>query len=226
VHIHIPDGVLPVWLWMAGYVVALALVALAVRRVRGQERKGVLAAAMVAVMLVVQSIPLGVPYHINLSALAGIILGPWWALISILVTNAAQASFGHGGITIVGLNTLVVWSEALIGYYLFAALRKILKSGRLRIPTAAGASALIALIFSAFLVVGIVGISGINPSEALGEHAGELLGAGTPVQISLPIFAMLVLPIAIAGALIEAVITALLVAYVLQVKSSLIVGRE
>jgi len=226
VHIHIPDGVLPVWLWTAGYVVTLALVALAVRRVRGQERKGVLAAVMVAVMLVVQSIPLGVPYHINLSALAGIILGPWWALISILVTNAAQASFGHGGITIVGLNTLVVWAEALIGYYLFAGLRKMLKSGRLRISTAAGASTLVALIFSVFLVLAIVRISGIDPSEALGEHAGELLGASTPVQISLTIFAMLVLPIAIGGALIEAVITTLLVAYVLQVKASLIVGRE
>jgi len=33
-----------------------------------------------------------------------------------------------------------------------------------------------------------------------------------------------VLPIAIGGALIEAVITALLVAYVLQVKASLILG--
>jgi ABC-type Co2+ transport system permease subunit len=52
VHIHIPDGVLPVWLWMAGYVVTLALVALGVLRVRGQERKGVLAAAMVPVTLV------------------------------------------------------------------------------------------------------------------------------------------------------------------------------
>jgi cobalt/nickel transport system permease protein len=225
-HIHIPDGVLPIWLWIAGYVLALALVALAVRRVRGQERKGVLAAVMVAVMLVVQSIPLGVPYHINLSALTGIILGPWWALISILVTNAAQASFGHGGVTIVGLNTLVVWTEALIGYYLFAALRRMLKSSRLRISTAAGASTLVALIFSAFLVVGIVGMSGIDPSEALGEHAGELLGVATPAQISLTIFATLVLPIAIGGALIEAVITALLVAYVLQVKASLIVGRE
>jgi cobalt/nickel transport system permease protein len=223
VHIHIPDGVLPIWLWMAGYVVTLALVALAVRRVRDQERKGVLAAVMVAVMLVVQSIPLGVPYHINLSALTGIILGPWWALISILVTNAAQASFGHGGVTIVGLNTVVVWTEALIGYYLFAALRKVLKS-RLGISTAAGASTLLALISSAFLVVGIVGISGIDPSEALGEHAGELLGVATPAQISLTIFATLMLPIAIGGALIEAVITALLVAYVLQVKASLIMG--
>lgn len=221
-HIHIPDGVLPVWLWMAGYFVALVLVALAVRKVRGQERRGVLAAAMVAVMLVVQSIPLGVPYHINLSALAGIILGPWWALISILITNVAQASFGHGGITVVGLNTLVVWSEALVGFSLFAAFRRMLKSSALRLTTAAGVSTLVALIFSAFLVVGIVGMSGIEPSQALGEHAGELAVVGSSTHISLTLFAMLMLPIAIGGALVEAVITALLVAYVVQVKPFLI----
>ena len=221
-HIHIPDGVLPFWLWMAGYFVALVLVALAVRKVRGQERKGVLAAAMVAVMLVVQSIPLGVPYHINLSALAGIILGPWWALISILITNVAQASFGHGGITVVGLNTLVVWSEALVGFSLFAAFRRMLKSSALRLTTAAGVSTLVALIFSAFLVVGIVGMSGIEPSQALGEHAGELAVVGSSTHISLTLFAMLMLPIAIGGALVEAVITALLVAYVVQVKPFLI----
>ncbi len=46
-HIHIPDVVLPIWLWIAGYVLTLALVALAVRTVRGQERKGVLPAVMV-----------------------------------------------------------------------------------------------------------------------------------------------------------------------------------
>ena len=50
-HIHIPDVVLPIWLWIAGYVLTLALVALAVRTVRGQERKGVLPAVMVAALL-------------------------------------------------------------------------------------------------------------------------------------------------------------------------------
>ena len=225
-HIHIPDGVLPIWLWSAGYAILLSLVALAIRKVRGQERRGVLAAVMVAVMLVVQSIPLGVPYHINLSSLAGIMLGPWWALISVLVTNAVEASFGHGGVTIVGLNTLIVWSEALIGFYMFAALRSILKISRLRIPAAAGISTLVALIISALLVVGIVGISAINPTQALGGHGGELLGNGSHVQISLTVFATLIIPMAIAGALIEGVITSLLVAYVLRVKPSLFVGRE
>ena len=216
-HIHIPDGVLPVWLWATGYLITLVLVALAIRRIRGQERKSIMAAVMVGVMLVVQSIPLGVPYHMNLSALAGIVLGPWWALLSILVTNIAQATFGHGGITIVGLNTLVVWSEALIGCYLFAVLRKSLRS-----PLAAGASTFVALTVSAFLVVGIVAISGIDPTQALGEHFREFLPAAGPLQVSLMVFMILTLPIALGGALLEALVTSLLVAYVLRVKPSLI----
>jgi cobalt/nickel transport system permease protein len=176
-----------------------------------------MAAVMVGVMLVVQSIPLGVPYHMNLSGLAGIVLGPWWALLSILVTNIAQATFGHGGITIVGLNTLVVWSEALIGYYLFAVLRKALRG-----PLAAGASTFVALTVSAFLVVGIVASSGIDPTQALGEHFREFLPAAESLQVSLMVFMILTLPIALGGALLEALVTSLLVAYVLRVKPSLI----
>jgi cobalt/nickel transport system permease protein len=195
------------------------LLAFAVARVRGEEKKGILAAVMVAVMLVVQSIPLGLPYHINFSALAGIILGPWWALISVLVTNAAQASFGHGGVTIIGLNTLVVWSEALMGYYLFTAMRRI--SGKVRVPLAAGIATLAALILSVFSVVGIVVISGVDPIQALGEHTYELLPPST-LQISLNVFMILVIPIAIAGAFIEAIVTGLLVGYVRRVKPTLI----
>lgn len=221
-HIHIPDGVLPIWLWATGYLITLALAALAIKRIRGQERKSIMAAVMVAVMLVVQSIPLGVPYHMNLSALTGIVLGPWWALLSILVTNIAQAAIGHGGITIVGLNTLVVWSEALVGYCLFAVLRKTTKSGGLRSPLVAGVSTFVALTVSAFLVVGIVAISGIDPTQALGEHFREFLPATGRLQVSLMVFMILTLPIALSGALLEALVTSLLVAYVLRVKPSLI----
>ena len=224
VHIHIPDGVLPVWIWAAGYVVTLALVALTIRRIRQQERKGILAAVMVAVMLVVQSIPIGIPYHMNLSALTGIIVGPSWALVSILVVNFVQASFGHGGITIAGLNTLVVWSEALAGYGLFVILRKTMRTGRVRGPLAAGFSTFVALALSAFLVVGIVAISGIDPAQALGEHFPEFLSSAAPLQVSLRVFMMLTLPIALGGAILEAAVTALLLAYVFRVKPSLIPG--
>ena len=219
-HIHIPDGVLPIWLWVLGYIVSITLVAFAIRKVRGQERKGILAAVMVAVMLVVQSVPLGVPYHINLSALTGIILGPWWSIIAILVTNAVEASFGHGGVTIIGLNTMVVWSEALMGYYLFAVIQKVVGKSRIRFPLAAGFSALVALMFSAFFVVGIVAVSGIEPAQALGSHEQSLPGG--VAQISPGVFMILVLPMAIAGALIESLITGLLVAYVVRVKPSLV----
>ena len=220
-HIPIPDGVLPIWLWATGYLISLILVAYAIRRVRGEEGKSTISAVMVAVMLVVQSIPLGVPYHINLSALTGIILGPWWALISVLVTNSVQASLGHGGVTIIGLNTLVVWSEDLVGYYLFNTLRRTVKQGKLNISLAAGGSVLVALILSTLLVLGIVVVSRIDPVQALGPHGQEHLPGGV-LQVSLNSFVLLVLPIAIVGSVIEAVITGLLVGYVLKVKPSLI----
>ena len=83
-HIHIPDGVLPIWLWVLGYALAALFLLFAVIKVGKDTRKAVWTAAVAAMMLVAMSIPLGVPYHINLTALAGIILGPWWSLIACL----------------------------------------------------------------------------------------------------------------------------------------------
>ncbi|HCX78730.1 MAG TPA: hypothetical protein DG577_04900, partial [Firmicutes bacterium] len=37
-HLHISDGVLPWWLWVGGYVATLAIVLLALGRLRGQRR--------------------------------------------------------------------------------------------------------------------------------------------------------------------------------------------
>ncbi len=219
-HIHVPDGVLPLWLWMLGYSIIIIFLFIAVRKVRGEEKRGIYAAAMAAIMLVAMSIPLGVPYHINLTVLAGIILGPWWALIATFVTNLILATFGHGGITIVGLNTIVTWFESLVGFYMFKVLRKAFMQKSWRLATASGASTFTALILSTILVIGIVAASGINPAEIIHHetHGGE------ETQISITIFAALTIPIAVVGAVIEAVVTSLILVYVKKVKPTLIPG--
>jgi cobalt/nickel transport system permease protein len=219
-HIHVPDGVLPLWLWMLGYSIIIIFLFIAVRKVRGEEKRGIYAAAMAAIMLVAMSIPLGVPYHINLTVLAGIILGPWWALIATFVTNLILATFGHGGITIVGLNTIVTWFESLVGFYMFKVLRKAFMQKNWGLATASGASTFTALMLSTILVIGIVAASGINPAEIIHHenHGGE------ETQISIAIFAALTIPIAVVGAVIEAVVTSLILVYVKKVKPTLIPG--
>ena len=56
-----------------------------------------------------------IAYHINLTVLAGILLGPWLSIISAVIVNVMLALLGHGGVTVIGLNTLVISTEMIAG---------------------------------------------------------------------------------------------------------------
>lgn len=121
-HIHIPDGVLPLPLWIGSYIVMgiLLISVLHKMKVRRWERKVPYIAIMSAVMLIVMSIPLGiVPLHMSLAVFSGIFLGPTIGFVAIFVVNVILAFMGHGGITIIGLNTLVMGLEVTLGYFFF-----------------------------------------------------------------------------------------------------------
>jgi cobalt/nickel transport system permease protein len=123
-HLHLPDGVLPFYLWAAGYAVVAAvfvLLWLKFRRARNLvvfARAGFFAALMVVAMSF-HVAPLG--YHLNLAALAGIVAGPAAALLACLFANVILALLGHGGITVIGLNTLTLGAEALAAFAVFRA---------------------------------------------------------------------------------------------------------
>ncbi|MHB8174286.1 MAG: energy-coupling factor ABC transporter permease, partial [Nitrospirota bacterium] len=82
-HLHIPDGVLPVWFWLTGYIIAAAAVALSLFMVRKMDlkKKVPLLGMMSAMMLVGMSLEIApIAYHVNLSVITGVILGPWLAI--------------------------------------------------------------------------------------------------------------------------------------------------
>jgi cobalt/nickel transport system permease protein len=123
-HLHLPDGVLPFYLWAGGYAVVafgLFLLWLKFRRARNLPvfaRAGFFAALMIVAMSF-HVAPLG--YHLNLAALAGIVAGPTAALLACLFANVILALLGHGGVTVVGLNTLTLGVEALVASVLFSS---------------------------------------------------------------------------------------------------------
>src|SRR3990172_2594730 len=123
-HIHVPDGVLPLWLVAVGWLATALVLALCLRRVPADDwtRRlallGVIAALMV-VGMTVEIVPIG--YHLNLTVVAGIVLGPALGFIAAFIVNAILAMFGHSGVTVIGLNTLVIGSEVAVGYLLFRA---------------------------------------------------------------------------------------------------------
>ncbi len=167
-HIEIPDGVLPPWLWIAGFVVVIALLIVAIYFAKKQEEKMPLAALFAALSLIVMSVPLGLPVHINLMVLVGIIVGPWWALIVSFIVNSLLSSIGHGGVTVIGLNTLLLWSQALFGFYLFGLAKSIIqKKGSVLKGITGGVVTFLSLMISFVFLGGVVFAINLNPEEVL-----------------------------------------------------------
>lgn len=156
-HIHLPDGVLPVSWWLPAYIVAFVWLGLALRQAETERvrRKLPFLAAMCALMLLMMCIPLGpLPVHINLTVLTGIIVGPWLGFVAVFVVNIMLCFLGHGGLTAVGLNTLITGLEVLIGWWLY---HRLLQSWHLN-WRAITATAL-ALVVTAGMAVSVVGLN-------------------------------------------------------------------
>ena len=117
-HVMVPDGVLPWWLSAAGWLPALALLGVALWRLRGQPAAqmvplvGVVTALMVVVMSF-QFVPIG--YEPHFTVLAGVLVGPWYGAIAALLFNVLRALLGDGAFTNIGLNTVITWLEIARG---------------------------------------------------------------------------------------------------------------
>jgi len=218
-HMHIPDGILPVWLWLSGlFFMALALsVSLFSLRSMDAKKKIPLLGAVSAVMLVAMSLEiLPIAYHINLSVVAGILLGPALGFVAAFITNLILALMGHGGITVVGLNTLLLGSEAVLGHALFSLMGK-----RLPVFWRAAIVTVLTLLTTTLFLIGIVSASHIDVSAVLHEH-GAGIHAEAAADPAISTFAIVVLSLGSIGWLIEAAITGAVVKFVAQVKPELL----
>jgi len=166
-HIHLPDGILPVGLWALGWILmgGLLFIFRGHFQKRGFTSKIPLVATFSAIMVISMSLEI-VPilYHINLSVVSAIILGPGWFVLCSFVVNLILAFFGHGGITVVGLNSLVITVEGILGYFLFKALWSIFK----KIFWAGFVSTFLALFLSTLFALGIVALGTSDISGAFG----------------------------------------------------------
>ena len=171
-HIHIPDGIIPSIWWLSGYILTAVMLFVLIKKIGNQDmgKKVPLAGMSAAIMLVGMSIPIGfIPLHFSLAVLIGILVGPSIGFIVVFTVNVILALFGHGGITIVGINTLVIGTEVIIGYYLFKSIAK--HWGHTK---AAAAATVIAILISLTMMVGIVGTTvGLPEVIPHDDHAHE-----------------------------------------------------
>lgn len=171
-HLHIPDGVLPVWLWATGWFATLAAVTIAGRVAeRADVRRRVpLLAVVSALMLVAMSSEIvPIAYHINLTVVAGVLLGPALSIIASFIVEVVLALLGHGGITVLGLNTVIIAGEMALGWALFRGL--VILAGRNRVRPVAFVATVLTLAVTTTALVGIVALGG---SRATARESGAL----------------------------------------------------
>jgi cobalt/nickel transport system permease protein len=229
-HLHLPDGALPWWLWAPGLVVAAILLVVISRRhhAYGAERLALLA-TMSALMLAAMALPLGpLGYHLSLAPVVGMLLGAGLGFVAAAVVNVILALFGHGGITVIGLNALVVGTAAALGRWAFVWLMR-----RQRPFWAAATAALIAHLGAMAVFLLIVGVAGLapNPGESeLVAHGAEDLKAHTHAAreagLRVGRFAALSIPFWIVGSVAEALVAGGIIGFLLRVKPTLIPDRE
>ena len=129
---HIPDGILPAQVSAVGYAIAAPLIGYSLRRIERQSHQhpaGVArtlpkAALLTATFFVASSIylpgppPLGT-IHFLMNGLLGAVLG-YYAIPAIVIGLLFQALLlGHGGLTTLGLNMLLLGIPALLAHHLF-----------------------------------------------------------------------------------------------------------
>jgi len=230
-HLHIPDGVLPLWLVAAGWIITGLILTFCIHRLKKFElmRKIPLIGIVSALMIVTMTLPvIPLAYHINLSVVAGIILGPTLAFISVFIVDLIIAMFGHGGITVVGLNTLVVGSEAVLGFFLFRFFKSVLGPGSL--GWSSGIAAVLSLILSTSVLIGVVYTSQISPEVIVetAEHAhepGSAHSEETPApkqEGNLKGFIKTIIALLAFGWVLEGAVTGLVVNYVSRLRPDII----
>jgi cobalt/nickel transport system permease protein len=234
-HIHLPDGVLPIWLWVSGWMVSVLVWIILLRMTEKKDvsRRLPLLGMMAAAMVLGASVEiLPIAYHVNLAVISGILLGPALIFMATFIVNVILALFGHGGVTVIGLNTLILSMEGVLGYFLFRLFWRVLK----RLTAATFLATFLALAISTFAMIGVVGLgvphyeelihqekgTGIFDFKLLRERTDPHEMEDTGKEVNLKRFVAVVLPLGCLGWILEGVITCLIIRYIHRLRPDLL----
>jgi cobalt/nickel transport system permease protein len=199
---HISEGVLSGPVLAVGAVAALAGTAVGLKKMELDRvaQAGMLSAAFFVASLI--HVPVGPSnMHLILNGIVGLLLG-WAAFPAILTALILQAMmFQYGGITTLGVNTVIMALPAVICYHLFGPL--VLKPVRIAVPAAFACGA-----GSVFLGAVLAGLSLMFTEGSFLEVAGLVVTAHLPVMV------------------IEGVVTIFCVTFLRKVKPELLPGYD
>lgn len=197
---HISEGILSGPVLLSGAALAAAGTAVGLKKLDYEKiaKVGMLSAAFFVASLI--HVPIGPSNaHLILNGLVGLLLG-WSAFPAILVALTLQgAFFQFGGITTLGVNTVIMALPAVIAYLIFS--RFLHAKHRTAAAAAFGAGAL------AVLLAGLsVGLALIFTEENFMEVSALIIAAHLPVMA------------------IEGIITAVCVGFLKRVKPDMLPG--
>ena len=117
---HISDGVMSAPVWIGSYALSAAIIAATTRKTQPEDipKTAIMTSVFFAASLI--HVPIGpTSVHLILNGLIGMILGPL-AFVSVFLGLTLQAIlFQHGGITSIGVNSLMMGLPALLAYKVF-----------------------------------------------------------------------------------------------------------
>jgi len=174
---HISEGVLSGPVLISGMILATAGTAIGLKKLDYDRiaRAGILSAAFFVASLI--HFPIGPSsVHLILNGIVGLLLG-WTAFPAILVALTLQAIiFQFGGITTLGVNTIIMALPALICYYLFGPLIH-------KKPSISVSASFACGFFSVLISALIVGVALIFTEENFLTVSAMLVIAHLPVMI-------------------------------------------
>jgi len=131
--LHVPDGPLPLWVYLVFLVVSLSILGVSIRRInrkfddRMVPYLGVLAAVIFAAQLVNFPLP-PTSGHLVGSTLLAVMVGPFAAVVIMAQVLLVQALYGDGGFLAFGLNLFNMGVFAsFFGWFVALVLFKTLK---------------------------------------------------------------------------------------------------
>jgi cobalt/nickel transport system permease protein len=224
---HIPDGYLGPYTFIAFWIIMIPIWYYAGKKVSAELKSkqvpllALAAAFSFVIMMFNVPIPGGSTGHAVGGAIIGIVLGPWAGVITISIALVLQALlFGDGGITAIAANCFnMAVVMPFVGYYAYKILSGDSEITSSRRIIAAGIAGYVAITLAA-LYTGIE--FGIQP---LLHHTAEGVPLYMPYPLSITVPAML-LEHALGFSILEAVITALIFAYIQKTDATILYGQE
>jgi cobalt/nickel transport system permease protein len=223
---HIPDGYLGPYTYIAFWIIMVPIWYYAGKKLTAELKSrqvpllALSAAFSFVIMMFNVPIPGGSTGHAVGGAIISIVIGPWASLIAISVTLVLQALiFGDGGITALATNCFNM--GVIVSFVAYYTYKLISGNSEITSYTRVIASA-IAGWFSLTIAALCAGIElGIQP---ILQHTAAGVPLYMPYPLSVTVPAML-LEHALAFSILEALITALIFAYVQRTDTSIFYGE-